>query len=324
MTSQTLFWQPACNMAHLRKRAEVLGLLRAFFAQREVMEVDTPLLCHASVTDVHLASVTTHLTYPGDEGKVSYLQTSPEFSMKRLLAAGSGPIFQICKAFRGGERGRRHNPEFTMLEWYRPTFSLAQLMDEVEALLASLGVIGTARRTSYRQAFITHAGVDPYAASDDELKQLAEESSGIAGSLLDRDGALDVILTHRVEPLLGVDGPEFITGYPASQAALAKVCEIDGYLQAQRFELYIDGLELANGYDELVDADEQLRRFEQDNRQREAMGLPTIAVDHRLVAALKQGLPPCSGVALGVDRLLMVLLDTRNIDDVLAFPVDCT
>ncbi len=312
-------WSPGCRLDALHRRAQVMRTVREFFARRQVLEVETPLLAHGGATDIHLASLRVPGGIAGAEG---YLQTSPEFAMKRLLAAGSGPIFQICKAFRAAERGSRHNPEFTLLEWYRPGFSLQALMHEVSELLQRVGIASKPGFRSYRELFLQYVALDPFAADEAEIQQRAAEVSGMSATVLDRDEALDVLLTHLIEPNLGQGQPEFVYGYPASQAALAKVEIIEGYPQARRFELYLNGLELANGYDELVDADEQRRRFEADNQARVERGLPPVSIDRRLLAALAQGMPDCAGVALGVDRLLMCLMQTQRIDEVMAFTID--
>ena len=316
-------WQLGCELEALKQRAHLLNIIRHFFSEKAVLEVDTPLLSHSSVTDLHLASVTAQLSLPGHASvKRMYLQTSPEFAMKRLLASGSGAIYQIAKCFRDGERGKRHNPEFTMLEWYRPGFNLQDLMDEVAELLFLVARLPTPEKITYQQAFQRYLNIDPHSEGDESLSLLAKDKTGICGDDLSRDDCLDLLLTHCVEPKLGYDKPVFMTEYPASQASLAKVKERDGVFLAQRFELYMNGLELANGYDELVDADEQLKRFEADNEARKAHGLPEIPVDCNLVEALKFGLPECSGVALGLDRLQMVIQGTQCIDDVISFAIE--
>lgn len=313
-------------MTHLRARAALLARIRAFFAARGVLEVDTPALSAAAVTDPHLASLQTLYRGPGfPAGLALYLQTSPEFAMKRLLAAGSGPIYQLGKAFRDGEAGRLHNPEFTLLEWYRPGFDLSALMDEVEALTAEL--LGLERRfvrLSYRGLFLAHLAIDPFAASVDELRACAR-GRGLARSaelpLADRDAWLDLLLTHFIEPRLGVETPCFVQGYPPSQAALARIRPGEPPV-AERFELYINGVEVANGFHELGDAVEQGARFERDRVRRRRDGLPDVVPDERLLAALAHGLPDCSGVALGVDRLVMIALGSKSIAEVMAFPIE--
>jgi len=247
--------------------------------------------------------------------------------MKRLLAAGSGPIFQIGKAFRDGEAGARHNPEFTLLEWYRPGYDSRRLMQEVEELLRAVlepyRPLGPGLRLRYRQAFLDHAGIDPLTASAAELAARAAalgiEVTGLARD--DPDPWRDLLLSQVVEPALPRDGPVFLYDYPASQAALARIRpgQAGEPPVAERFELYLDGLELANGFHELADAAEQRRRFEQDNAARQQAGLPVVPLDEALLAALDAGLPDCAGVALGVDRLVMLAAGLDDIREVLAF-----
>ncbi len=309
-------WEPSAGFAALRRRAEVLARIRAFFAARSVIEVETPVLAAAGGTDIHLAPLHTDLA----DGRRLYLQTSPEFAMKRLLAAGSGPIYQLGRAFRDGEAGRRHNPEFTMLEWYRPGWDHRALMDEVDALLTE--VLGTApgERMTYREAFRRHAGLDPFTAVDDELRARAT-GLGLDAGDVDRDGCLSLLLGAVVEPRLGRGRPTFLDDFPASQAALARIRPGEPPV-AERFEAYVEGVELANGYHELTDPAEQRCRFEVDLAERRRRGLPELPVDERLLAALEHGLPECAGVALGVDRLVMLACGAASLADVIAFPVD--
>ncbi|HEV8629660.1 MAG TPA: EF-P lysine aminoacylase EpmA [Thermoanaerobaculia bacterium] len=320
-------WRPTAPLDNLRRRAELLASVRGFFAARGVLEVETPLLGAAAATDPHLASIGAELSAPAP--RTLWLQTSPELHMKRLLAAGSGPIWQLGKAFRDGEAGRRHNPEFTMLEWYRPGWDHHRLMDEVEELLrATLGSLAgaaPAERLTYRQAFLTHAGVDPFAADVAALRRRAAEL-GIEAAALpdDRDTWLNLLLATAVEPRLGRSCPTFVHDFPASQAALARVRRDgpDDPPVAERFEAFVAGVELANGYHELADPVEQERRFAADLAERRRRGLPALPADSRLLAALAHGLPDCSGVALGFDRLVMLALGADAIAEVIAFPVD--
>ncbi|WP_317622376.1 EF-P lysine aminoacylase EpmA [Pseudohongiella sp.] len=316
-------WQPDATPANLRLRAGMLARVRGFFADRDVLEVDTPLMCHATGTDPHLDALALELA-PGDR---RYLQTSPEFAMKRLLAAGSGPIYQLCKAFRRDETGQRHNPEFTMLEWYRPGFDDSQLMDEVAALMGvclpapMLATDADIPRISYRELFRQYLALDPLAASDDELLACARGYTDPGDMTLSRDDLLNLLMSLVIEPQL--QAPVFVIEFPASQAALAQIThDHDGYPVARRFELFIAGMELANGYLELTDAAEQSRRFAADNRQRQAAGLPVREVDNRLLAALNHGLPACAGVALGFDRLMMLAAGAGHISEVLSFVAD--
>ncbi|TVP89688.1 MAG: EF-P lysine aminoacylase GenX [Pseudomonadaceae bacterium] len=313
-------WQPTASLAALRSRAELLVLVRQFFAQREVLEVETPMLSAAAVSDPQLQPFVT--CYEPDGGGPShslYLHTSPEYPMKRLLAAGSGPIWQLCRVFRNGEQGRRHNPEFSMLEWYRPGFDHHQLMDEVEAL--SQAVLGhiPARRVRYAELFREcFSGLDIHQCGTSELVEQGRLHTGFSGEL-PRDAWLDLLFSHVIEPQL--QQPTFVYAYPASQAALAKVVASDDLVPvAARFEYFIQGMELANGYLELTDATEQARRFAADQQQREILGKTVLPIDQHLVAALDAGLPESAGVALGFDRLLMLALGASHIDDVLAFP----
>ncbi len=317
-------WCPQAGLEMLRARADLLSRIREFFAQAGVMEVETPVCSAYATTDPALESLFTRYVGPGfPEGRRLFLQTSPEFPMKRLLAAGSGPIYQICKAFRDGEQGRLHNPEFTLLEWYRPGFDHHRLMQEVADLVNGLlPSIRAVESMSYAEAFQGLLGIDPHRASCRELRQYAEHRTvpGAADLQLDRDGWLDLLLTHLIEPHLGQGTLTFIYDYPASQAALARIRSEDIPV-AERFELYVDGVELANGFHELADAEEQRRRFDAGNERRREQGKEPLPVDRRLLDALRHGLPDCSGVALGIDRLLMLVTGVSRLDQVLAFPL---
>ncbi|OAJ93728.1 elongation factor P--(R)-beta-lysine ligase [Vibrio bivalvicida] len=315
-------WQPTASIEQLRQRANVLAQIRRFFAERNVLEVDTPAMSHATVTDIHLHTFQTEFIGPGyADGSKLYLMTSPEFHMKRLLAAGSGCIYQINKAFRNEENGRFHNPEFTMLEWYRVGFDHHKLMDEMEALLQVVLECAQAERMTYQQAFIDVLGVCPLEDTMAELKLAAEKLglSDIAQPEKDRDTLLQLLFSIGVEGKIGQSVPAFVYDFPASQAALAKINKQDSRV-ADRFEVYFKGIELANGFHELDDPQEQLKRFEQDNAKRLEMGLTPQPIDHHLIAALKSGLPECAGVALGVDRLIMLAIGCDHIDQVTAFP----
>ena len=312
-------WGPSASLDTLRARAAVLARIRAFFAARGVLEVDTPQLCPVSATDPLLDSVTAR---PFHDGRDWYLQTSPEFPLKRLLAAGSGPLYQMGKCFRRGEAGPRHNPEFTMLEWYRPGFDLDTLIREVASLVAELLPGLPLRRATYRELFRRYAGIDPFNDTDASVQARALMLSPDAAHW-ERDALLDLLFSAQVEPHLGAGCLEVVTEFPASQAALARTCrDVAGDLVAARFELFMRGLEIANGYDELCDPAELRRRFEADNSERLRRGLVPVPVDERLLAAMTHGLPACSGVALGVDRLLMVALGKQRIDEVIAFSAE--
>ena len=312
---------PSATPATLRARAALVASCRRFFAARGVLEVETPALASATVTDLHLASLETRLR---GRAQAYYLQTSPEYAMKRLLAAGSGDIYQICKVFRDGETGPHHNPEFTMLEWYRTGFDHLRLMDEVEALLGELlgpRLSAGAERLSYREAFRRMIGVDPDSAPTGALVALAAERLGATGLGADRDACLDLLLAALVAPALGRGRITFVHDYPASQAALARLLPGDPPVAA-RFEAYVEGIELCNGFHELADAPEQRRRFEADLRARRARGLPLPQPDERLLAALAAGLPDCAGVALGLDRVVMLATGCDTLGEVLSFAID--
>ncbi len=310
-------WRPSADLSALGARAALLQEIRAFFADRQILEVETPLLCSSGVTDPAIEPL---LVERGDSlTGPRYLQSSPEYAMKRLLAAGSGPIFQLARAFRDGEAGARHNPEFTLLEWYRPGFDLPQLMAEVTELVTlCLGDMPCHRR-SYRDWFVALLGIDPMLATVAELEHLARSELDPGMMSGDRDLWLDLLVSHLLQPRLAELGMCFVYDYPESQAALSRVDSVDGVVVGRRFELYVNGLELANGYHELVDAGEQRRRFELDNLRRREYGLSERPLDEYLLAAMAHGLPDCSGVALGIDRLLMLLTGAADIRDVLAF-----
>nr|WP_237467932.1 elongation factor P--(R)-beta-lysine ligase [Vibrio stylophorae] len=315
-------WQPTASIDNLRKRAVVMASIRDFFAKRNVLAVETPTLSHAGVTDVHLHTFATTFYGPGyAKGAPLNLMTSPEFHMKRLLAAGSGCIYQLSKVFRNEEGGRHHNAEFTMLEWYRVGFDHHQLMDEMAQLLQLILACEAPTRLTYQQAFLNVCGICPLEASLQELQACAAQHDLADVALqLDRDGVLQLLFSCVIEAKIGQSVPVFVYDFPASQAALAKL-NADDPRVADRFEVYFKGIELANGFHELTDAKEQLARFEADNVQREAMGLPAQVIDHQLIAALAAGMPDCAGVALGIDRLVMLALGAEHIDQVLSFPL---
>ncbi|HIF9351287.1 TPA: elongation factor P--(R)-beta-lysine ligase [Photobacterium damselae] len=317
-------WQPTADVAMLKQRAKLIAAIRQFFYQRDVLEVDTPAMSQATVTDIHLHTFKTEFVGPGfADGQILYLMTSPEFHMKRLLSAGSGAIYQICKSFRNEESGRYHNPEFTMLEWYRPGFDHHQLMDEMDELLQLILGCQQAERMSYQQAFLNVLGVCPLEGSMLELKQAAAKLglSDIAEPEEDRDTLLQLLFSIGIEGKIGQEVPAFVYDFPASQAALAQINPTDNRV-AERFEVYFKGIELANGFHELANGDEQLIRFEADNHKRIEMGLEPQPIDMNLVNALRAGFPDCAGVALGIDRLIMLALSLKHIDQVTAFPVD--
>ena len=315
-------WQPSAALTTLKARADLLATIRQFFSARNILEVDTPLLAKYSVTDPYMQALTADNPIGATERY--FLQTSPEYAMKRLLASGSGPIYQLCKAFRKGEAGGYHNPEFTMLEWYRPDFNHYQLMDEVEQLVSQvLNSDKSFNRISYRDVFLDAFSIDPHSCDCETVRTIAQQHLDIQMDSDKKDDWLNLLLAEIIEPELGVDTPVFITDYPASQSALAKVSmDSSGIKVAQRFELYSQGIELANGYFELTDAEEQRQRFQQDQQLRQVLSAPTIEADPFLLAAMSQGLPSCAGVALGVDRLLMVSQQLATIAETISFSID--
>ncbi|WP_336951710.1 EF-P lysine aminoacylase EpmA [Acinetobacter sp. AS167] len=318
-------FKPTCDIQALKARAKLYRQIRQFFIERDVLEVETPILSQAGVTDVHLASVQAQRHVHGKK-QTHYLQTSPEFAMKRLLASGSGAIYQICKVFRDDEHGRKHNSEFTMLEWYRPQFSLKDLMLEVTDLLNVVLAerFGEVRPTvlSYKHAFIDRLDLNPLQATLQQLKDAAQRVGFNLDLGDDRLAYIDLLFSHMVEPSLGFDTPVFLTDFPPELASLAKTkLDEDGELVAARFELYIEGLELANAYDELIDAEVLRSRFQADNAEREKLGLYVMPIDEYLLAALPN-MSECAGIALGVDRLLMVVMNQIKLERVITFPAD--
>lgn len=313
-------WEPAASLGVIRQRARLLEAIRRFFAERGVMEVETPVLSQAAATDAGIESFVV-----ASEGEARYLHTSPEFPMKRLLAAGSGDIYQMCRVFRRDEVGRYHNPEFSLLEWYRIGWDTWRLAEEVVALIGftSQAIDGPStvgvRTASYSEAFIGALGVDPHRATVGELVTLARDSGfGMVGEL-DRDGWLDLLFSECVAARFPASQLTVISDFPASQAALARVRPGTPPV-AERFEVFLGPVELANGFHELADAEEQAMRFQADRRRRQIGGQVIPPSDECLVAALREGLPDCSGVALGIDRLMMWLNGRERIDEVLTFP----
>ena len=309
-------WRPSASLANLATRARMLRAAREYFTASGALEVETPTLSRAAVSDMHLASITVQVM-----GQPRYLHTSPEYAMKRLLAHGCGDVWQICRVYRDEESGRVHNPEFTLIEWYRLGLDHHGLMSDVEQLIRTvLGptrMLPASQRQPYCEVVRQHAGVDPFADSLARLLQcLADRQIEVpAATHAERDGLLDLIMSTLVIPQLGARGLTFVYDYPASQAALART---HGRVAA-RFEAFLDGLELANGFHELGDASEQRRRFEQDLAQRAAAGRGAAPLDEHLLEALAHGLPECAGVALGFDRLVMCEVGARHIEEVLAF-----
>ncbi|MFT4712436.1 MAG: lysyl-tRNA synthetase class 2 [Candidatus Azotimanducaceae bacterium] len=319
-------WQPGIDSATLLNRSKIYTVIRRFFEARAVMEVTTPVLGASGVSDLHIESLTLI-----DQGATFYLQSSPEYSMKRLLASGSGSIYQICPAFRAGELGSRHNTEFSMLEWYRVGFSLEELMAEVAELLQALrqeikGASSPVQYTTYAEVFLSYFGHNPHVLSLPELYRLIDKE-GLASEHIDgiddqatHNECLDLLFSSCIEP--NIVEPTFVSDFPSGQAALAKVnLNDESNSVARRFELYWQGMELANGYDELTDAAELRERFKENNLQRKVRGLPLIDRDEKLLISMSQ-LPDCAGVAVGIDRLVMLLCGKKSIDEVITFSRD--
>lgn len=327
-SSHQLNYAPTMTLAMAQQRAKFIGDIRQFFASRQVLEVQTPLLSQAGNTDTFLQSVAAHVTYQ-DRPRTYYLHTSPEFAMKRLLASWQVPIYQICPVFRDNEIGVRHNIEFTMLEWYQPNYSLDDMAGELNDLLTALyGHPMVMSHYRYVDAFMDFVGIHPLTASLSALQAVAEDRGLIGFDFNDADDSeanrrqnwLDLLFSHAVEPNLGHDLPTLIIEYPPATAALAKTAlDKEGNTIAKRFELYINGIEIANAYDELADGPALRARFEQDNQLRHRHGLPKMPIDEHLIAA-SDDLIPCSGIAVGVDRLLMVITGAKTLEEVIAFP----
>lgn len=319
-------WQPTMDWETAKERAALIAKIRSFFHDREVIEVETPIISQNTVTDVHMDVFTT-LYEQGNlelQNKPLYLQTSPEYGMKRLLAAGYQSIYQIAKAFRNEPHGRYHNPEFTMLEWYRLDFDHHLLMDEVTELLKVVLPITEVEKVTYQNVFQRVISVDPLEANLEELK-LCLKKHDIEGdwinSEVNKDILLQVAFSEIIEPVIGRDCPVFVYDFPASQASLAKISDKDSRV-ASRFECYYKGVELANGFDELSSASEQLQRFQEDNEHRKSLNRQARVVDRRFIAALENGLPQCAGVALGIDRLVMLALDMNDIKSSITFNIE--
>ena len=313
-------WRPTADKQLIELRAETYTKIRRFMAERNIMEVETPVLSHATVTDVQLDSFRSDYFSPqAVSARTLYLQTSPEYAMKRLLASGTGAIYQISRVFRNEEQGKLHNPEFTILEWYQPDYDHQQLMQELEMFL-NLFAMSHCEKTSYAKIFIQHTGLDPHTCDTNELIILAQQY-GLSSVLEERSALLDFIFSYKITPLLGSTMPLFVYDYPACQCALAKLSDSSPKV-AERFELFINGMEIANGFHELADAEEQLARFEQDLALRKKEKRPELAIDYLFLDALKQGLPDCAGVAVGIDRLLMAMTGSKDIRDVLTFPIE--
>lgn len=323
-----LSYASTMTLAMAQQRAQFISNIRQFFTSRQVLEVQTPLLSQAGNTDTFLQSVAALVTYQ-DRPRTYYLHTSPEFAMKRLLASWQVPIYQICPVFRDNEIGTRHNIEFTMLEWYQPDYSLDEIATELNELLEVLyGYSIVLNHYRYVDAFMDFVGIHPLTASLTALQAVAEDMGLVGFDFNKNDDSeenrrqswLDLLFSHAVEPNLGHDLPTLIIEYPPATAALAKTAvDKDGNKIAKRFELYINGIEIANAYDELADGEALRDRFEQDNQLRARHNLPQMPIDEHLLAA-SDDLMPCSGIAVGMDRLLMVLTGANSLEEVIPFP----
>ncbi|VFP83199.1 elongation factor P--(R)-beta-lysine ligase [Candidatus Erwinia haradaeae] len=319
-------WRPSASILNLFQRASIIAKVRRFFADRTILEVETPILSQFTVTDVHIFPFQTYFLRPGEpENKALklWLTTSPEYHMKRLLAAGSGPIYQLCHSFRNQEIGRYHNPEFTILEWYQPSYDMRRLMDEVNEFLQYILQCGSAEFLSYQAAFLRYLNLDPLLADMHQIRKTANTLGvgNVSQNEEDRDRLLELLFISGIENNIGKEKPIFIYHFPATQAALAAINKYD-HRVAERFEVYFQGIELANGFHELTDSHEQLQRFKKDNHKRAASGLPKQPIDTYLIDALSHGIPDSSGVALGIDRLVMLALQADQLSDVITFTVD--
>lgn len=325
-------WRPSASIETLHKRAAMIQSIRQFFYRRNILEVETPHLSRHTITDPYIETMHTAHSYASGDSMTLYLQSSPEYSMKRLLAAGSQDIFQIAKAFRNDEVGSHHNPEFTMLEWYRINYTMQDLVNEVKALLIEILALDSIEQATYNELFTEYCRFCPSTVSTKELIEYCHAANlqdylksfigGVKSSTkgedeLLKDSLLQVLFHIKIEKKIGRKVPMVVTHFPASQASLAK---IDSDTQtAKRFEVYYKNIELANGFEELQDHEIQEQRFNKDNQKRTSLGLQQKPLDLQFLQALKHGLPFCSGVALGVDRLLMLALNKKHIEDVLSF-----
>lgn len=315
-------WQPTATVENLRLRAQLIQKIRNFFQARNILEVETPQLAQYGVTDPYMPLI--QADNPLDKSHDQwFLQSSPEYAMKRLLSADSGSIFQICKAYRHGEVSRRHNPEFSMLEWYRIGFDDQQLMQEINDLLKELFNVDCIQKT-YGEVFQDYLNINPYHASINELINCCKQHLDFQMSSDNRDDWLNLLIAEVIEPQLPKETPCFITNYPASQAALAKIayCKNFNTPVAKRFELFWQGIELANGYHELTDYHELKQRLEQEEKTRTHLGHNKSKTDTYLIAAQQHGLPECAGVALGLDRLIMIACNAKSINEVISFSSD--
>ena len=313
-------WMSTASLNNIKQRAKMLKNIREFFEQRDVLEVETPMLSQYGGTEPNLNPITANYQFQG-QPRLGYLQTSPEFAMKRLLATGIGDCYQVFKAFRNEESGRLHNPEFSLLEWYRIGINEIKLIEEIDDFLQHVLASQKSQSFTYSELFKRYLGVDPLQSSLQELQCIAEQNIENPPSLSCCDDYLELLFSFCIEPKIGKERPCFVTHYPATQASLARISTLDPRLSC-RFELFYKGVELGNGFYELCDAEEQLTRFQNENQRRLNSGLKQIEIDPLFIQALSNGLPESSGVAIGIDRLLMILTSANHIDEVLTFPIE--
>ncbi|BAB13271.1 elongation factor P--(R)-beta-lysine ligase [Buchnera aphidicola str. APS (Acyrthosiphon pisum)] len=317
-------WKSSASIEDLIKRSNIISNIRLFFSKKNILEVETPILSRSTVTDVHLTSFETNYISSDniDELKL-WLTTSPEYHMKRLLASESGSIYQICHSFRNKEIGRYHNPEFTMLEWYQPFCSMKKFIKEIDIFLQIILKCNKSDKVSYQDLFIDFLKIDPLCTNLLELHQISKKLKldHLTHSENNLNKLIQLLFTLKIEPNIGKEKPLFVYHFPAEQASLAAINLKDPRI-SERFEIFFKGIELGNGFYELIDVNEQKKRFIRDNKERRSMNLPTRKIDNFFLSALSYGLPPCSGVAIGLDRLIMLILNKKSIHEVIAFPVD--
>lgn len=326
MESNKQQWRPSADLISLQRRSEIVWSIRSFFQAAGFWEVHTPLLCQDTILDRYIEPLSVpgeFLAIPGLENIQFYLQTSPEFAMKRLLAAGAEKIYQIGSVFRAGERGPLHNPEFTMLEWYRCGDNFEQGIQFLKELIQCLLPGTTPQQASYQSLFLHYVGLCPLTCDDQSLVRAARKRQLTEGHdwSSDRDDWLNLLFSELVQPNLGMQQPIIVTHYPASQSALARIAASDPRV-SERYELFAYGVELANGYHELIEPEELRQRIEKVRQQRVADGKPEFRENSRLIQAMKDGMPSCSGCALGLDRMIMVIQRAQSIDQVIAFPIE--
>lgn len=317
-------WEPSSSIETLIQKSKIISNIRFFFSERKIMEVDTPILSRSTVTDINLVSFKTNYNNLNSFKKLKlWLITSPEYHMKRLLAAGSGAIYQICHSFRNGELGRYHNPEFTILEWYQPFYSMKKLIQEIDEFFQIILKCNESDKISYQDIFIKFLEIDPLSANFTQLYKVSQKLKldHLIGLEKDRNKLIQLLFALAIEPNLGKEKPLFVYHFPKEQASLAAINIKDSRI-SERFEVFFKGIELGNGFYELTNCDEQKKRFIEDNKKRLTENLPCQKIDNFFLDSLSHGLPPCSGIALGLDRLIMLILNKKSVDEVISFPLD--